>query len=197
MDVYHWVRRVEEVSDLYTKKEVEEYVTNTALERPVGVSIAAILLIFNGALLLVTQLLILNALNEASTLLGICRGMFQGFIALLGLAGTTAGVGMLFGKKWAWWLAVFYFTYETMRYACDILFIPDAPPILGGVQLSPALYYIKYGMRIIWNVAFTLFMCQGKVPGFFQTNEVNKWRACIALFLINGVLVGIGWGLLN
>ncbi|MDQ0492996.1 hypothetical protein [Paenibacillus brasilensis] len=185
------------MSDLYTKKEVKEYVTDVAHERPLGVSIAAILLIFNGALLLVTQLLTLNALNEASTLVGICRSMFQGFIALLGLAGTTAGVGMLFGKKWAWWLAVFYFTYETMRYACAILFIPDVPPVLGGVQLSSALYYIKYGMRIIWNLSFTLFMCHSKVPGFFQTNEVNKWRACIALLLINGVLVAIGWRLLN
>lgn len=185
------------MSDLYTKKEVEEYVTNVTLERPLGVSIAAILLIFNGALLLVIQLLTLNALNEASTLVGICRGMFQGFIALLGIAGTTAGVGMLFGKKWAWWLAVFYFTYETMYYVCTILFIPDISPILGSVQLSPALYYIKYGMRIIWNFLFTLFMCHSTVTRFFQTNEVHKRRACIALFVMNGVIVGIGWWLLN
>lgn len=52
------------MSDLYTKKEVEDYVTNVVFERPLGVSISAILLIFNGALLLVTQLLTLNALNE-------------------------------------------------------------------------------------------------------------------------------------
>ncbi|URJ46522.3 hypothetical protein MF628_001067 [Paenibacillus polymyxa] len=185
------------MSDLYTKKEVEDYVTNVVFERPLGVSISAILLIFNGALLLVTQLLTLNALNEASTLVGICRGMFQGFIALLGLAGTTAGVGMLFGKKWAWWLAVFYFTYETMHYTCAILFIPDVPPTLGGVQLNTALYYVKYGMRIIWNLLFTLFMCRSKVTGFFQTSESSKWRACIVLFFINGVMVGIGWWLIR
>lgn len=183
------------MSDLYTKKEVEDYVTNVAFERPLGVSISAILLIFNGALLLVTQLLTLNALNEASTLLGMCRGMFQGFIALLGLAGTAAGIGMLFGKKWAWWLALFYFTYETMRYACAILSIPDISPALGGVQLSPAFYYIKYGMRIIWNLFFSLFMCRSTVTSFFQTSEINKWRACTALFFINGVMVGIGWWL--
>ncbi|TKH44329.1 hypothetical protein NST83_07180 [Paenibacillus sp. FSL R10-2782] len=185
------------MSDLYTKKEVEDYVTNVVLERPLSVSIAAILLIFNGALLLVTQLLTLNALNEASTLVGICRGMFQGFIALLGLSGATAGVGMLFGKKWAWWLAVFYFTYETMRYTCAILLIPDVPPMLGGVHLSPALYYVKYGMRIVWNLLFTVYMCRSTVSGFFQTSGLNKWKACILLFSINGVMVGIGWWLMN
>jgi hypothetical protein len=196
MDVYEWVRGVEEVSDLYTKKEVKDYVTNVALERPLGVSIAAILLIFNGALLLVTQLLTLNALNEASTLVGICRGMFQGFIALLGLSGATAGVGMLFGKRWAWWLALFYFTYETMRYILAMMFIPNVSQMLGGVQLSPALYYEKYGVRIVWNSLFTVYMCRSTVTGFFQTSGINKWRAFILLFLINGVMLGIGWWLM-
>ncbi|WP_141680315.1 hypothetical protein [Bacillus sp. FJAT-26390] len=62
----------------YLSKTTKEDIMEGNYDRPIGVSILAILLIINGAVLLVAQLLAFSKLNEASSFIGVSNVFFQG-----------------------------------------------------------------------------------------------------------------------
>ncbi len=179
----------------YLSKTTKEDIMEGNYDRPIGVSILAILLIINGAVLLVAQLLAFSKLNEASSFIGVSNVFFQGALGFLGVLGITAGIGMWRGKKVGWWLAIFYFAYEITRNVnawFTIKVISDQFAVSGQSLNS---YYIKYGIRILWNVLILYFMCRENVTFFFNTTETKKWKAllivfayCIAILLLGSIL---------
>ncbi|MDF2658444.1 MAG: hypothetical protein K0Q94_1235, partial [Paenibacillus sp.] len=102
------------MSNLQATNQREEII-NGSYDRPAGVSVIAVLLAIGGAMLLITQLAAFNRLNETSSVLGIPAAILQGAIGFLGLLGVAGAVGMWLGKRWGWWLALFFFAYAITR----------------------------------------------------------------------------------
>ncbi|WP_187768128.1 hypothetical protein [Paenibacillus sp. PL91] len=153
-------------------------------DRPIGVSILAILMAISGVGLLIIQLLAFSVLNEASPLVGVTNTFIQAAIGFLGLLGLAGGVGMWLGKKWGWWLAMFYFAYAITRNANAWLSINHISDQYGALEQNLTSYYIKYGIRILWNVLLLYFMCRENVMSFFNTTETKKWKALLIVFVI-------------
>lgn len=153
-------------------------------DRPIGVSILAILMAISGVGLLIIQLLAFSVPNEASPLVGVTNTFIQAAIGFLGLLGLAGGVGMWLGKKWGWWLAMFYFAYAITRNANALLSINHISDQYGALEQNLTSYYIKYGIRILWNVLLLYFMCRENVMSFFNTTETKKWKALLIVFVI-------------
>lgn len=170
------------------KKEAADYIMSSSYDRPVGISVMAILLLFSGALLLVTQLLALNALTETSSGTVASNGLLQGIIAFLGLVGTGAGVGTIFGKKWAWWLALLYFAYGVFRNANGMFFIDPIARHIGELPQNLGMYYVKYGVRMVWDLLLIIYLFRNSVMTYFRVTDTKKWRALLIVCAIHAAL---------
>ncbi len=151
-------------------------------DRPMSITLISILLVIGGLMLLVTQLSTFSMLSDASSELGVSAVLLQTAFAFLGLLGVAAGIGGWFGKKWGWWLAVFYFAYAATRNANVLL-------ILQGIDNggAPADYvmmnYVKYGVRIVWNSLIILFLLRSDtVNSYFGTEDTSKVKAVLFAF---------------
>jgi hypothetical protein len=153
-------------------------------DRPIGVTILALLMAISGLGLLILQLIAFSVLNEASSLVGVTNTFFQAAIGFLGFLGVAGGVGMWLGKKWGWWLALFYFAYAITRNVNALLSISDISDQYGALEQSLTSYYIKYGIRILWNVLLLYFMCRENVMSYFNTTETKKWKALLIVFVV-------------
>lgn len=179
----------------FATRSVEEEVMEASYDRPLGVSILAILLVIGGVILLGTQLLAFSKLNEASSLIGVSSYFFQAAIGFLGLIGISAAVGMWLGKKWGWWLALFYFAYAVTRNVNVLFSISSIADQYGVPTEQMTTNYIKYGIRILWNCFLLFYLCRETASTYFKTFDVNKWKSlsivfgiCIALFLFGSLL---------
>ncbi|GIP56024.1 hypothetical protein [Paenibacillus vini] len=182
----------------YEKQSIENNPMEASYDRPMGVTLLAILLVFGGLATLVTQMIAFNNLNETASLIGVSGYFFQGAMAFLGLLGVTAGVGTWLGKKWGWWLALFYFAYAVIRNINVIISITSMLELYAGAYdvLIPA--YLKYGVRIIWNGALLVYLCGETVTTFFKNEAVKKWKAllivfgiCVFIYIIGTVFNGL------
>jgi hypothetical protein len=170
-----------------------EEIINGSYDRPAGVSVIAVLLAIGGAMLLITQLVAFNRLNETSSVLGIPAAILQGAIGFLGLLGVAGAGGMWLGKRWGWWLALFFFAY-----ALNVLIsIQGISEQLGVPASDQGVNYGKYGIRVLWNALLMVYLCgETAVTFFFGMKNVNKWKAvllvfavCIGIFLITTLVV--------
>lgn len=177
-----------------TKETVENMIMEESYDRPLGVSLLAILLIFGGASLLFVQLISFGKLNEASSAMGVTSYFFQGAVAFLGLLGVAAGIGTWLGKKWGWWLALFYFAYAVTRNMNVLLIISDISSQYQAAMSGMAMAYVKYALRALWNCALLYYLCRETVTSYFGTTDTKKGKAllivfgiCISLFVIGTI----------
>jgi hypothetical protein len=184
------------MSDLFAKMAKED-IMDGSYDRPAGVSLLAILLGLGGGVLLITQLMVFNKLSEASSKLGISTVVLQGGIGFLGLLGVAAGIGMWFGKKWGWWLALFYFAYAVTRNANVLISISSFTEQWGAPRQGIGMIYAKYGIRMLWNGFLLFYLCRENAAIYFRTTETKKWKAlllvfafCVVLFVIGALLQG-------
>ncbi|WP_127589033.1 hypothetical protein [Paenibacillus koleovorans] len=170
----------------------KEKIINGSYDRPAGVSILAVLLAIGGGLLLFTQLTALKELNEASSVLGVSAVLLQGSISLIGLSGVAAAVGMWIGKKWGWWLALFYFAYAVCRNVNVIISIPGVAEQLGAAVQDQTVNYVKHGIRVVWNSLLMLYLCgEGATTYFFGMTSINKWKAVLIVFAVSILIFAV------
>ncbi len=103
----------------------EHNVMEHSYDRPMTITLISILLVIGGLVLLVTQLTTFSMLSDVSSELGVSAVLLQAAFAFLGVLGVAAGIGGWFGKKWGWWLALFYFAYAAARASNNGVNIPD------------------------------------------------------------------------
>lgn len=148
-----------------------------------SVTLIAILLFIEGCILTVTQLVAFKSLSVSSAEIGIPEVLLQGAITFLGVLGIVSGIGAWLGMKWGWWLAIFYFVYAIARNANTIISIDDVVDQLGAPGQGTAFYYIKYGIRILWNGLILLFLVRSEtVNTYFSTINIPKWKALASVF---------------
>jgi hypothetical protein len=168
---------------MYVNRLPDYEVNEGNYDRPLSVTLISILLIVGGVILTVTQLFALKSINDASAGIGIPAVLLQGSIAFLGLLGIAGGVGAWMGKKWGWWLAIFYFAYALGRNVNAIISIKDIVDQFGAPSQGMAFYYIKYGIRVLWNGLIFLFLVRSDtVNAYFSTENIPKWRAAAIVF---------------
>ncbi|WP_166241587.1 hypothetical protein [Paenibacillus turpanensis] len=158
-------------------------VTEGNYDRPTSITLIAILLILGGGILAVTQLISFASLTDASADIGVPAVLLQGSIAFLGILGIAAGIGAWTGKKWGWWLAIFYFAYAIARNVNALVSINDVVNLLGAPGQGVASYYIKYGFRVLWNALLFLFLLRSETVNiYFKTENTPKWKAAAVVF---------------
>lgn len=161
-------------------------------DRPMGVSLLSALMIISSVVLLISQVTAFKTLIEASSILGVSNVFFQGALGFLGLLGVVGGVGMWLGKKWGWWLAMFYFAYSMTRNVNVIISIQGISDQFGMSGQDIGVYYLKYGIRALWNGILLFYMCRENATVFFNTMETKKWKALLIVFAICAAIFVIG-----
>jgi uncharacterized membrane protein YkvI len=163
-------------------------------DRPLGVSLIAILLVLSGAGVLITQFLNFGKLNGAASDLGYSSVLFQGAICFLGVIGLSAGIGAWLGKKWGWWLAIFYFAYAIVREINVLVTIPGLFEQLNSAKQGVGIggTYVKYGVRVLWDAFLLYYLCRENPTLFFQTADVKRWKALLLVFAISIVIFAVG-----
>jgi hypothetical protein len=129
--------------------------------------------------------------------LGIPAAILQGAIGFLGLLGVVGAVGMWLGKRWGWWLALFFFAYAITRNVNVLISIRGISEQFGVPASDQGANYAKYGIRVLWNALLMVYLCgETAVTFFFGMKNVNKWKAvllvfavCIGIFLITTLVV--------
>lgn len=166
-------------------QDVSQEIENKNYDRPAGITLLALLFGIGGAAGLLFQLANFNNLNNIDPEWGIMSTLLQISLAIIGLTGVGAAVGMWMGKKWGWWLALFYAAYAVYRsgYALITLYttfrdIPEAADQLGS-------YYFKYGWRVLWNGFLLFYLCRESVGLYFRNETTNKWLALAKVFGIS------------
>ncbi|WP_018757747.1 hypothetical protein [Paenibacillus terrigena] len=173
------------MSNFSTDKSVHN-VMEQSYDRPLGVSLLAVILMIGGITTLVMQIMAWNTLNDASTMFGVSSHFLQGAIAFLGLLGCAAAVGLWIGKSWGWWLALLYFAYAVTRNMTVILSISNLADQFNVSGQETGSYYLKYGVRMLWNGCLMYYLCRGEmVLSYLQTERTNKWKALGIVFVIS------------
>jgi hypothetical protein len=159
-------------------------VEERSFDRPMGITLIAVLLAVGGGLSLISQLLNFSSLNGASDLLSVPIIMLQASIAFVSVTGLAAAAGLWSGKRWGWWLALFYFAYAITRNANALLSIQW----LDGAANLTKSYYMQYGFRIAWNIFLMYCLCAENATQYFKNEDTLKWRALLIVFGICAVI---------
>ena len=168
-------------------------------ERPVGISILALLHIAGGIVLGIMQLVLLANLDKLEPLrtIGIPPVLLMIGIAFLALLGTAAGFGMWRGAKWGWWLGAFYYVYSMARNATALVAIAELADDAAGGSRGPGYYYVKHGGRILVHFLILLYFFKENVLGYFGLDDISKPRAISVLvgvcLAIIGIVNAIAW----
>jgi hypothetical protein len=172
----------------------------TGSDRPLGISILAVLHIVGGIILGVMQLVLLGKLNEIEAPLrsiGIPPVLLVIGVGFLALLGTAAGVGMWTGKKWGWWLGAFYYVYSITRNATALVTVAELANEIASDGRGPGYYYVKHTGRIAVSLLILLYFFKENVLHFFGLEDISKSKAislmigiCVA---ISGLATAYAW----
>jgi hypothetical protein len=169
-------------------------------ERPIGVSILAVLHLIGGALVFAFEIFafanrgtLVNGLEEIG-IPPIVLFVALTFVAVLILA---SGVGMWLGTKWGWWLASFYYAHTVLRNAFAVLTALATSESIEGTKRTLEYYLIRYGMRLVVSALLLAYLFKGNVLSFFGLRRISKLKALGVLFglgiAINVLLSGIAF----
>ncbi|MUT68592.1 hypothetical protein [Paenibacillus sp. NEAU-GSW1] len=168
---------------MYENRPASHEVMEYNYDRPFSVTLLAILLILGGGSLVVVQLITFASLSKFLAELGFSGVLIQVAIAFLGLLGIASGIGTFLGKKWGWWLAVFYFAYAISRNLTAIISIQDIISQVGAPENGAGSYYLKYGIRAVWNGLILWYLVRSEaVNSYFSTGDTPKWKAILVVF---------------
>ncbi|MNP55860.1 hypothetical protein D3C76_1505360 [compost metagenome] len=103
--------------------------------------------------------------------------LLQISLAIIGLTGVGAAAGMWTGKKWGWWLALFYAAYALCRNGNAVITLYVSLRDLPGVADQLGSYYFKYGYRVLWNGFLLFYLCKEDPTRYFGIEAMNKWLA--------------------
>jgi hypothetical protein len=168
--------------------------------RPVGITLMAILLFGSGVAILAMQFLLIGRLQELEGPLravGIPPVLVVLGVVFLGLLGTTAGVGMWFGKKWGWSLGAFYLVYAIARYTSAIIIVAGLPDTPDAGSRGRVSFFAKQAGRIIVHLLILLYFFKGNVLHYFELQDLPRWKALLKMIgacaTIGGIARVIAW----
>jgi hypothetical protein len=163
-------------------------------QRPLGISILAILHFGGGILLGALQFPLLANFDELQGplrtvgLAPVLLVIGVGFLALLAIA---AGVGMWLGRKWGWWLGTFYYVYAIARNAAALVTVANMADELAAGPHGPGYYYVKHAGRIVVHLLILLYFFKGNVLHYFGLEKLSKWKSISALVGVCLAIVGV------
>jgi len=107
------------------------------ISRPTGVAILAGLEIFFAILSIIGGLVLIGTGATMQGLFGGLAALFGLGILILGIIALAIGLGLWFGKTWAWWLALFF---GIVNILVDLFSLPVS--IIGLAIQLVILYYL-------------------------------------------------------
>ncbi len=168
----------------YSQKVSQEIESNR-YDRPMGISLLALLLGIGGAVGLLFQLVNFNKLSNLEGEMGILSILLQISLAIIGLTGISAAAGMWTGKRWGWWLALFYAAYAVCRNGNALLTLYTSFGGLPEIADQLGSHYFKFGWRMVWNGLLLIYLCRESVTLYFENQTLNKWLALAKVFGIS------------
>lgn len=162
------------------------------IARPTGVTLTTILLILSGLYILFVQLGNIDFLTELSYSLGMPGYYILGSLSMLGLLSVAAGIGSWLGKKWGWWLALFYFAYGICRNVNTMGNLTILYNYYGWNADGIVGSYFKNVIGILWNCVFLSYLTKPHVLQFHQLVSIKKNKAMLIVFGIGIALFIIG-----
>ncbi len=160
-------------------------------ERPIGVFILSILMIIGGVFLAPVMIMVMftpQDVVDSIEVIGVNMMLvaFAGmFIALLSI---TAGVGMILGTRWGWYLGTFYYVYSIARSLSALVTLAFLP--LGELvqEASSQNQYVKFSVRALISFLILLYLLRPSVKESLDAGDESTGRA---LLIMVGICVGI------
>lgn len=148
--------------------------------RPVGTYFLAAFLILCGIL---NILLPVSSHISLGVEIGVNRILvliFEGF-----LLGVVSGVGILIGKRWAWWLSAYSLIYYETGVPYAIHKIHSTTP--STVQD----YLVVFGPLFVIYFCFLIYIYRTKTMSYFGLGNVNKMNAFSITFFAAAATSGL------
>jgi hypothetical protein len=101
------------------------------------------------------------------------------------LLGVLSGVGMFVGKKWGWWVSLYFFLDGAKRYITRLILIPQAIE-LANITGSSSYYYFREGSKATYYVLAVVYLFNITVMDYF---EIDKEKRKKYIVTISGIYV--------
>lgn len=145
--------------------------------KPRGVRILAALHILGGALTLPLLLTFGQGLGQAVGIIGASPILVFVSLGFLGLLALASGIGMWTGKRWGWWLAVFYYVYGALGNANTILTLPGILDQLGTPAQGAGFYYARELGQAFLSILLILYLYRRNVRGYFGLGSFSIMKS--------------------
>lgn len=167
-------------------------------KRPVGISILAILHIVGGGLSCIYVLFLIVLFSSNLETQQVFNNLGDSLSLLPpAILAVISGIGMWKGRRWGWYLGLFYYVYSIVRnlipfFTLRLLMNSIPYEEVANLIPGPAYYYMKYGMGIIVHLLIYLYFFKDDVRTFFQLrlSKKGKWKPILVALCIS-ILIAI------
>ena len=149
-------------------------------DRPIGLSILAVLHLLGGLVLFAIQFLLwtrVDQMKQPLQVIGMPPVILLAGVMFLSLLGIISGIGMWTGARWGWWVAAFYYVYGVFRNAGALIAVAQLAEHLEGGPRGPAYYVVKHSGRIVVHALILLYLMKANVLEFFDQQSLSKPKA--------------------
>jgi hypothetical protein len=163
-------------------------------ERPIGVSILAVLHLVGGVGLVAMQVWMLfdyERIAAGMSEVGIPPTLLFIGVLLLAVLGLASGIGMWIGTKWGWWCATFYYTYGLTRNFNALYFTWSISDEIPAGPRGASYYYAKYTARFCVSLLLLLYFFKPNVLAYFDMQGVHRGKAIAALATATAAIFGV------
>lgn len=155
---------------------------------------------------LITILSILHLTGSGLFIIGFTLRLFErGFakadmlslVVGIPLASFFAGIGMLSGKAWGWWISLFLYMAWIEKNLIVLLIKGGVIPTSSFFSLGPFgdyqnLYYIAIGALIVYGAILSSLL-NGKVLDYFVLGKISKKKVICTTFTGVNLFIAIGY----
>jgi hypothetical protein len=181
-----------------------------ARQRPVGVTLLAILALIGAFLLTIITGLAAVAVargddrvrevGEVMAKLGIPLPVLAAGILFLVILAWASGIGMWIGTRWGWHCGAFWYAYAIIRNLNALLTVYGSSDAFAAESSAisyrgPEYYYVKHASRLIVSFLIYLYFFKSNVREYFGLADNSRWKAaavhfsiCIGLFIVGSAL---------
>jgi hypothetical protein len=160
-------------------------------DRPLGVSILAVLHILGGLGSIVVGLFLLSRYSQISSNLnsvGISMlAIAFGVVFLIGLM-LASGIGMSLGTRWGWWCTTFAYIYDIASNINVLVTNMVLGDELTRSARGPEFYILRSIVRTALALAILLYFFKPHIQEYFGVEDIHKGKA-IGLLIGATVLV--------
>jgi hypothetical protein len=162
-------------------------------ERPIGVTILAVLHLLVGLILAALQVsMIVHYDRFAPALDKAGNTPLQAIIGLMPIAVVllVSGLAMLAGVRWGWWCATFYYLYGVARNANALVMVAVLAEGIEDPARGATYYYVKFGGRVLVHALLFLYFFKPNVWEYFGMEGQSKGKAVVRLIAATAAVFG-------